>query len=131
MYPLADRTVHVFEKSPKWVPELQRQFYSDDDLQVRTISDLAHAETSLNHETNPVLVLQLDAAPADCLRLLARLSNRSRNIPAIVLGSTDMISLEWPVRELGAVEFRSGFVPGFEIAELCRKQWCAIEQERG
>lgn len=131
MYPLADRTVHVFERSPKWVPELQRQFYSDQDIQVRTLLDLAHAESLLDRETNPVLVLQLEAAPADCLRLLARLSNRSKHIPAIVLGSADMVPLEWPVRELGAVEFRSGFVPGFEIAELCRKQWSAAEPEHG
>lgn len=128
MHPQADRTIHVFEKTPKWVPELQRQFYSDDEVQVRTISSLAHAEDSLGRAANPILIVQLDVAPADCLRLLARLSNRSKHIPAIVLSSAEMVALEWPVRELGAVEFRSGFVPGFEIADLCRRQWSAVSR---
>ncbi len=116
-------TVLVFEQTPKWVPELQRQFHSDDSIQVRTIPRLSEAAERLASAANPVLVLYLDAAPAGCLRLLSSLSGQSRKLPVIVLASDVMSDLEWSVRELGAVEFRSGFVPGFEIANLCRKQW--------
>ena len=118
-----DRTVFIYEGSPKWVPELQRQFRSESGVQVRTLTRLANSVASVLSAKNPVVLLQLDASPADCLRLLTNLSNRARLAPVIVVGSDRMADLEWPVRELGAVDFRAGFVPGSEIAAFCRTQW--------
>ena len=118
-----DRTVLIFEESPKWVPELQRQFRDEAGIHVRSLTRLANSESTILSAKNPVIVLVLDSAPANCLRLLSALSQRSRSVPVIVVGSARMADLEWSVRELGAVEFRAGFVPGFEVAAFCRTQW--------
>ncbi len=114
-------TVIVFEKRPRWTPELQRQFVGED-VRVRgcrSLSDVAQA----GNTGGTVAVLDLDAAPADCLQFLGRSIQQRDCTPMIVIGSYRTADLEWNVRELGALAYLHGDCSGEEPARLCRRLW--------
>ena len=112
----------VFEKEPCWAPELKRQFLGDDVVVrgCRSVSDIASKSES-GEET--VIVLDLQAGPANCLQFLGQSMSDPAQPPVIVIGSSRVLELEWPVRELGAMEFVPDSVLGEDLAKLCRRQW--------
>ena len=119
---MQQRNVIVVEPRPRWTPELRRQF-AGQDVRVRQrvrIVDLKQASVS---DGFCVLVLDFDAAPADCLRFLGREVCSPRRLATIVIGSTAAAPLEWTIRDLGALDFFAGPPRGDELARLCRRQW--------
>jgi hypothetical protein len=119
---MSDATVVVFEKRPRWTPELQRQF-AGKNVGVRTCHAIADVEVAPRESQRAAVILDLEAAPADVLRYLGNRSGRGFSPPAIVVATARWSELEWRVRELGAIEFLFGTVTGVEMAELCRRQW--------
>ena len=115
-------TIVVLEKRPRWMPELQRQF-AEHDVRVRGCRSAADLGRMLDESPGSVLVLDLAAAPAACLQFLGRRVGQALQSPAIVVASRKMADLEWPVRELGAVEFVADAISGEDLARLCRRQW--------
>lgn len=115
-------TAIVFEKRPRWAPELERQFASENVRVVECRSLLDVAERSAN-VAQGVILLDLVGAAAECLRFLGRRLGDGAALPVFVVGSDRTAALEWPVRDLGATAFFAKTIPGHEMAELCRRQW--------
>jgi hypothetical protein len=69
-----------------------------------------------------VLVLDLAAGAADCLHLLEGVSERRSAAVAIVIGPREAAELEWPVRELGAIDFLFEAAAPYVLARLCGRQ---------
>src|SRR4051794_34618858 len=101
---MAESTIIVFERKPRYTPELQRQFWGGR-VGVRACSSIA--DVGRLRESNPgaVLLLELEAAPAEILQFLGGNVGRAADGPVFVVGSARMAALEWRVRELGAAEF--------------------------
>jgi DNA-binding NtrC family response regulator len=115
-------TLLIFERRPRWVPELERQFFGQD-VRVRGCRSLKDVLERLASPADCVVVLDLEAAPAECLQTLGRLMTRSPSPTILVLASEAYRELEWPIRELGATAFLEEPVPGDEMAEWCRRQF--------
>jgi len=109
---------------------MQRQFV-DEEIRVRSCRRAADIEPMLDDAPESVLILDLDAGAAECLQFLGRLIGRVSSLPIIVIGSGRIAELEWPMRELGTLAFRPGFVSGEELARLCRRQWSAVDAAVG
>jgi DNA-binding NtrC family response regulator len=118
---MANATVLVFEKRPRWTPELQRQF-AGHNVSVRNCHSLADVNARLQEARQPVAILDFDAAPADVLQFLGKQAGFGSAPPTIVLASAHWAELEWRIRELGAVDFIVGPLPGQHMADLCRRQ---------
>jgi hypothetical protein len=120
----AGATAIVFEKRPRWGPELARQFANENVrvVECRSLSDVVErsADAGLG-----VILLDLLFKPLECLRFLSRRLGDGSSLPVFVIGSEWASVLEWPVRDLGATEFFARAVPGHEMADLCRRQWNA------
>ena len=119
---MQQRNVIVVEQRPRWTPELRRQFVGRN-VRVRQrirIVDLKQVNIT---DDFCVLVLDFDAAPADCLQFLGREACSLRRVTTIVIGSADAASLEWTIRDLGALAFLARAPRGDELARLCRRQW--------
>ena len=112
----------VFEKEPRWAPELKRQFLGDD-VVVRACRSVSDIESKSESAEETVIILDLQAEPANCLQFLGQFMGDPAHPSVIVIGSARVLELEWPVRELGAVEFLSDSVLGEDLAKLCRRQW--------
>ncbi len=115
-------TLLVFERRPRWVPELQRQFLGQE-VRVRGCRSLKDVEELLADSPRSAAILELDADPGPALRTLARLMARSPSPTILVVASPEYRELEWSVRELGAVAFLVEPIPGDEMAEYCRRQF--------
>ncbi len=116
-------SIVVFEKRPRWEPELQRQFEGEP-VHVRgsrSISDIASATAP---ETAGIAVLDFASAPADCLQFLeSRIDQSSADRPVIVIGSRESLGMEWNIRDLGVLEFLTDESCGADLARLCRRHW--------
>ena len=112
----------VFEKEPRWAPELKRQFLGDD-VRVRACRSVSDIVSKSESAERKVIVLVLEAEPANCLQFLGQSMGDPAHPPVIVIGSARELELEWPIRELGAVAFLSDSVSGEDLAKLCRRQW--------
>jgi DNA-binding NtrC family response regulator len=112
----------VFEKEPRWAPELKRQFLGND-VVVRDCRSVSDIESKLENSEETVIVLDLEAEPANCLQFLGQSMGDPAGPPVIVIGSSRVLELEWPVRELGALAFLADSVLGEDLAKLCRRQW--------
>lgn len=121
------KCITVYERKPLWVPELQRQFLHDP-VQVRQENSPQEALLLHGKDQNGLVILQLEAAPADCLRLLWNRMEAKLQIPVIVIHSQEFASLEWSVRELGVSEFLTDTVSGERLARIIR--WITREQNR-
>jgi hypothetical protein len=119
---LATPTIVVFEKQPHWEPELQRQFLGTD-VRVRACRATADVLSLLPASGQAVLLLDLEAGPPECLQFLGRWVGRMPAVAIVVVASPRTAELEWPIRELGSLEFLAGFVSGEEMARLCRRQF--------
>jgi hypothetical protein len=118
----AAATAAVFEKRPRWGPELERQFKNEDVrvVECRSLADVVERTADV---ARGVILLELAFRPSECLRFLARRIGHEGTLPIIVIGSEGTAGLEWPVRDLGAIAFFAKSSPGHEMAELCRRQW--------
>jgi hypothetical protein len=117
-------TAIVFEKRPRWGPELARQFANENVrvVECRSLSDVI--ERSANAGRG-VILMDLLFKPVECLRFLSRRLGDGFSLPIFVIGSEWTSVLEWPVRDLGAIAFFARAIPGHEMADLCRRQWSA------
>ncbi len=115
-------TVIVFEKRPRWAPELERQFLSEDVrvIACRSVKDLADRAAGI---ADGALLLDAAVAPADCLQYLREALSDPRGLPVFVVGAPAVAPLEWTFRELGARGFFAKKISGHEMAALCRRQW--------
>jgi len=119
----ADRpAVVVFEKRRRLTPELQRQF-ANDDVRVRSTTRLIDAVRLVEQSARPVLVFDMEADAVGCLQFLGRQTGKVARAPVVCVGTVRTAVLEWPARELGALEFLHEPIAGHVLANLCRRQW--------
>ena len=69
-------TLLVFERRPRWVPELERQFQNQN-VQVRGCRSLKDVLNRFATSPEAIVILDLEADCEGCLRGLARLMDRS------------------------------------------------------
>jgi hypothetical protein len=112
----------VFEKQPRWVPELQRQFEAEDVAIIgcRSLRDVRERSQGVERG---VILLELTSEPAGCLRFLGQTVDQPGALDVFVVASARTADLEWPVRDLGAKAFFPERIPGEQMASLCRRQW--------
>jgi hypothetical protein len=118
----APATAVVFEKRPRWGPELERQFGHEGIrvVECRSLADVAERSTGIERG---VVLLELAFKTAECLRFLGRRLNDGAALPVFVVGSSQLAGLEWSVRDLGATAFFAKSIPGHQMADLCRRQF--------
>src|SRR5690606_21456136 len=97
----------VFEKRPRWTPELQRRFLSEP-VRVRGCHTAAEVPSLATVAEVACVVLCLDDAEGECLQVLGRLAARRSQAPVVALGGDRTEGLEWPFRELGTTDFLAG-----------------------
>lgn len=129
----------IFENRPRLTPELQRQFQADPDVRIREFRSLSELNSTISNLALPaskqvtaihttvastVVLLDLEADPAGCLRFLEQHLNNRPQIATVVVGSEETSELEWPIRELGAVTFICDYHAGLNLAQLCRQLTC-------
>jgi hypothetical protein len=117
---MTQHTVFVLESRHRWAPELERQF-SGENVRVRGIRKVTSAGD--RPSGGCVIVADLESAATESLALLAGTTDPTAGVSLLVIGATAQASLEWPVRELGAVGYLTEPVSGEDLAALCRKQW--------
>ena len=115
----------VLEKRPRWAPELERQF-AGQDVRVVACRSLLDLDERAAGATLGVILLDLTAHTAECLRFLSRRISEPHALPVVAIGSDEVANLEWPVRELGATAFFIRRIPGHEMANLCRRHWAGL-----
>ncbi len=123
LFASSDRpTVVIFEKQPRWAPELERQFLAEEVRVVacRSVKDAAERAAGVSQGA---LLLDAAVAPADCLQYLRHALSDPRTLPVLIVGAPAIAPLEWTFRELGARAFFVKKIPGHEMASLCRRQW--------
>lgn len=126
----------IFENRPRLTPELQRQFQTDADVKIRDFRSISELNTTVVSSTSTkaiqatanqrttartVVLLDLEADPAGCLRFLEQHLENRPQIATVVVGSEETSELEWPIRELGAVTFINDYHAGLNLAQLCRQ----------
>ena len=115
-------TVVVFEKQPRWAPELERQFLAEEVrvIACRSVKDAAERTAGV---ARGAVLLDAAVAPSDCLQYLRHALSDPRTLPVLIVGAPPIAPLEWSFRELGARAFFVKKIPGHEMASLCRRQW--------
>lgn len=115
-------TAVVYEKRPRWAPELERQFEEESVhvVECRSLADVIERSCGVRRG---VILLDLSFKTADCLKFLGRRLNDGAELPVFVIGSPRQAALEWSVRDLGATAFFPKAIPGHQLAELCRRQF--------
>ncbi|MEX2288327.1 MAG: hypothetical protein WD648_14625 [Planctomycetaceae bacterium] len=121
---MSESTIIVFERRPRYTPELQRQFWGQQ-VSVRACRSIADIKQLRDSAPGAVLLLDLEAAPAEILQFLGGDVGRANAATVIVAASRHTAPLEWRVRELGAAEFLIEPVSGERLANLCRRQQTA------
>jgi DNA-binding NtrC family response regulator len=111
----------LFEKRPRWEAVLKRAFAADG-VEVRVCRLPAQVPPLLSAMPGSVLVLDLESRPDECLRLIERAAEWVPRVPVVVVGLPALAELEWPARELGALEFLADVPSGEELERLCRRQ---------
>ena len=118
--PLFAPAIIVFEKSPRWESELKRRFDQQQVL-VRPCRSANDALALCRQAPGSVVVADFAAGPADVLRLLESLMGLRTAAYPVVVASIETAALEWPARDLGAVEFVTDRINGDLLAGLCRR----------
>jgi hypothetical protein len=113
--------VAVFEKRPFWGPELQRRLATRRVLvrECRTTGDLIPATSGYGAA---VILLDVTSAPTDCLTWLGWQFREPQRRPVIAAAASELVELEWTLREVGAIAFVDESTPGCDIARLCLRQ---------
>lgn len=119
----------IFETRPRLIPELQRQFQTDPDVKIREFRSIGELNSAIVtpqplKAERTVVLLDLEADPAGCLRFLEQQLENRPQIATVVVGSEETSELEWPIRELGAVTFINEYHAGLNLAQLCRQLSC-------
>jgi len=127
--PPSTPTTIVFEKQPRWAPELQRQFLAED-ARVIACRSLRDVEERLAGLKRGVVLLDASVAPGECLQFLRREMSDPESLPVMIIGAKRVAHLEWSFRELGAIAFFPQRIPGHEMASLCRRQWASTGESR-
>lgn len=110
----------VFERQPYWAPELQRQF-AGEPVGVRPCRTMADLQAVLAAADVPVVLLDFEAAPEDCLTWLKR-HGLEPHAPAIfVAGAGRSGDLEPLLRELGCIDYLPDPTPGVDLARRVRR----------
>jgi len=109
----------VFERRPRWLPELQRQFLQSS-INVKGCASVRGLWEAVRDDGS-LIVLVLDGAQADGLAWLVELADRHKPPKIIVIGTKQTNDLEWPVRESGVTAFLPDDISGGELAVLCRR----------
>jgi hypothetical protein len=119
-------TAVVFEQRPRWGPELQRQFQNEGVrvIECRSLADVAERTADVRRG---VILLDLAFKTSECLKFLGWRLNDGSALPVFVVGSNRLGGLEWSVRDLGATAFFAHTIPGHQMADLCRRQFCLRE----
>ena len=112
--------VLIFEKRPRWEAELKRRLMPEG-IRVRACRTVAAISLALAEMPDSVIVLELEAGPAICLQLLGKMMEAHWQAQPVVIGAPTTAELEWPARELGAVDFVFNTVRADELARLCRR----------
>jgi len=73
----------VFEKRPRWEAELKRELLGGG-MRVRAVRTTGTVLPLLREMPGSVVVVDFDAAPADCLRLIGTLSETSSALPIAI-----------------------------------------------
>lgn len=120
--PAEPHTIIVFEREPRWYPELQRQFVGEE-VRIRWCNELRDVGGHLVDVGSAVVVFDFDESPGECLQVISRISAGIRPVPCICVGSRQTADLEWAVREVGGLAFYPDGVTGERLAALCRRQW--------
>ncbi|MCA9072825.1 MAG: hypothetical protein KDA84_28070 [Planctomycetaceae bacterium] len=115
-------TILIFERRPRWVPELERQFLGQE-FRIRGCATLQDLETRLTFNPGGLCLVELDAAPGEGLLFLGRLMARARSPKIIVVATQTFHELEWVIRELGVITFLEEPIPGDDMAAWCRRQF--------
>lgn len=109
--------VIVFEKQPRWAPELRHHLPAA--LPVRPCRAASHAQGWLRDMPGSLLILDLDQQAASCLLVLGTLLEyRLEGWPVVIAAESDF-ELEWAARELGAVAFLPQTIGGETLAATC------------
>jgi DNA-binding NtrC family response regulator len=111
----------LFERQTRWEAELKRAF-ADEPVEVRVCRLPAQVPAVLAAMPGSVLVLNLEPRPDECLRLIGRVAAMAPRVPIVVIGPPALAELEWPARELGALEFFTDVPRSEELGRLCRRQ---------
>ena len=118
--------VAIYERSPFWGPELQRQF-QDSLILVRECRVFADLVSAVAGFESALIVVQLDAEVMECLQWLEGVGVRQRQtIPIVVCGSSATRELEWQLREVGVTAFLPTPPTGEDFARLCLRLLGAI-----
>jgi hypothetical protein len=114
--------VIVFEKQPRWAPEFQRQFQSDDVrvIACRSVKDVEKRSAGV---ASGVVLLDASVATSECFQFLRNNLSDPRALPTVIIASKQISQLEWAFREVGTAAFFVNRIPGHEMAALCRKLW--------
>ena len=115
-------TAIVFEKAPRWAPELQRQFL-DEEVRVIACRSLRDVIERAARVGRGVILLDASAAAADCLQFLREELSDPEALAVVIVANKAIAPLEWSFRELRAAAFFSRKIPGHEMAALCRRLW--------
>ena len=113
------KTIAIYERNSWWYPELQRQFLHES-LRVHRAHSLQEALASHGNRRYSLVILQMDADPADCLRGLWQRMELDVRMPVIVIHSPKLSALEWSVRELGVTEFLPETISGEKLSRVIR-----------
>jgi DNA-binding NtrC family response regulator len=111
----------VYEKRPRWEAELKRSL-AGEGWQIRGCRTTGSVLSLLTTMPHGVLVADFAAGPAECLHLLEQVLQRRLPATAIVISPAIDADLEWPARELGALDVLRETEASRTLARLCRRQ---------
>jgi DNA-binding NtrC family response regulator len=115
-------TLLIFERRPRWVPELERQFLGQN-VRVRGCRSVKDLWDRFHSSPKCLVILDLDSDLEGCLNTLPQLIAHSPSPTILVTASENYRNLEWTVRELGATAILEEPLPGDHMAEWCLRQF--------
>lgn len=116
--------VVIFEKATHWEALLKRYFQSHD-IQVRPCRLPAQVLSTLAAMPGSVTVIDLAAGAAQGLRLIAQARQVIPEGDVIVVAPENLVDLEWPAYEFGALIFLPDSTSGEALGEICARKLAA------
>ena len=110
--------IAVLEKRPRWMPELQRQLLNDR-IPLRAFRSAGDLNDFIAKRTGSlIVVVDLEVAMPECLRLLSNSIDRGPAI--VVIGTSKCDVLEPSLRELGVTSYHRLPLDGRLLGAECR-----------
>ncbi len=117
-----DSAIAIYERTPYWGPELQRQFRHEN-VSIRECRNVSDLLPSIAGYRSALVVIDLGSDLVECLGWLSLVASNNLDRPAIIAcGTSGTAELEWLLRESGVSAFLPDLTPGDEFARLCRRQ---------